>query len=120
MINIRQQQQRDAAQQQRQPRFAFGTAQPNQQGSRESIAPAPAANKNPVQQWFHMFVKQGGCRRVRQRFVNDLHNYKADGTTRAFDDENNAEFNRYSDVPLLDDTRIKLHQGPGGSFLNQT
>lgn len=111
-MNVRQQQGGDAPQT-RQARFQF-PAQPNQ--SRESIA--PAANQNPVQQWFHVFIKQGGCRRVRQRFVNDLCNYKVDGATKAFDDDNNAEFNRYSDVPLLDNTRIKLRQGPGGSLTN--
>ena len=58
---------------------------------------------------------EGGIRKIRVKFVTDLQDYKKAGaTTKAFDSETNADFNRFSDVPLLDETRVKLKNGPKG------
>lgn len=82
--------------------------------SQERIQRASVHN-TAAQRWFSMIVKQGGIRRIRQRYVNDLQTYKrVKATTKAFDDERNADFNRYTDVPLLDETRVRLKKGPDG------
>jgi len=65
---------------------------------------------------FTALVRQGGILNIRTKFVNDLATYQlARATKRAFDDEANADFNRYPDVTLHDHTRVVLKNGPDGS-----
>uniref|UniRef100_A0A914LP75 Uncharacterized protein n=1 Tax=Meloidogyne incognita TaxID=6306 RepID=A0A914LP75_MELIC len=69
-----------------------------------------------AQRWFYTLVRQGGILNIRTKFVNDLATYHlARATKRAFDDEANADFNRYPDVTLHDLTRVVLKNGPDGS-----
>nr|CAD2194398.1 unnamed protein product [Meloidogyne enterolobii] len=69
-----------------------------------------------AQRWFYTLVRQGGILNIRTKFVNDLATYQlARATKRAFDDEANADFNRYPDVTLHDHTRVVLKNGPDGS-----
>ncbi|CAK5074876.1 unnamed protein product [Meloidogyne enterolobii] len=61
-------------------------------------------------------VRHGGIRRIREKFVNDLATYRSKRvTTKAFDDERNADLNRYPDVALIDQTRVVLRDGPEGA-----
>uniref|UniRef100_A0A1I8C1Q1 DUF4913 domain-containing protein n=1 Tax=Meloidogyne hapla TaxID=6305 RepID=A0A1I8C1Q1_MELHA len=69
-----------------------------------------------AQRWFYTLVRHGGILNIRTKFVNELATYHpARATKKAFDDEANADLNRYPDVTLHDHTRVVLKNGPEGA-----
>jgi len=98
------------------------TAAPNQskfvhQSSKakasDSSEHSKPANKKQLacRKWFNQ-VKSMGLREIRREFIESIKPFTPDLPTSAFNDEANANKNRYDDVLLLDKSRIKIKINP--------
>jgi hypothetical protein len=61
--------------------------------------------------WFK-HVNEIGVRDIRLEFTGYVKHYTPPLTTKAFDDDANQLKNRYDDVALLDQTRVKIKLNP--------
>ncbi|KAF7638801.1 hypothetical protein Mgra_00001884 [Meloidogyne graminicola] len=73
-----------------------------------------SATGTAAQRWFYI-VRHGGINNIRTKFVNELATYCTPrATKKAFESEDNENFNRYPDVVLHDHSRVVLKNGPEG------
>lgn len=69
--------------------------------------------RHSSQQWFK-HAKDTGVRDIRLEFTKHVKHYKSPLSTIAFDSDENQSENRYDDVVLFDQTRVKVEINPEG------